>query len=87
MARSSHNLKMEDSPTLKGPGPTLYVSEKSGSKKSWLLKCSNRNIFIFIMIRIQEGPKTMDPKTPKTHFQQTLAVAGKNGPYDINNMR
>ena len=42
-----------------------------------------KNIFIFIMIRIQEGPKTMDPKTPKTHFQQTLAVAGKNGPYVI----
>ena len=30
---------------------------------------------------IQEGHITMDPKTTKTHFQQTLAVAGKNGPY------
>ena len=23
----------------------------------------------------------MDPRTPKPYFQQTLAVAGKNGPY------
>ena len=30
-----------------------------------------------------KGPKTMDPKIPKTHFQQDIAVAGKNGPYII----
>ena len=23
----------------------------------------------------------MDPKNSKTHFQQAIAVAGKNGPY------
>ena len=61
---------MEDSPTLKGPGPTLYVSEKSGSNKSWLLKTSNINIFIFIKIHIQEGPITRDKKNRGyTHFE------------------
>ena len=30
-----------------------------------------------------QDPLTIDPKTRKTHFQQTLAVAGKNGPYGL----
>ena len=63
---------------MKGPGPT-YIRRKNLDPKN--PGASNAQIFIFIKIHKQEGPITMDPKTPKTHFQQTLAVAGKNRPY------
>ena len=53
-------------PHFDGSWTHIHVSEKYGSKKSWLLKSSNRNIFIFIKIHIQEGPITRDPKTRKT---------------------
>ena len=56
-----------DTPTLKGPWThIIWVSEKYGSSKTWRLKCSNRNIFVFIKIHIHEGPITRDPKTRKT---------------------
>ena len=54
-------------PHFDGSWTHIHVSEKYGSKKSWRLKSSNRNILIFIKIHIQEGPVTRDPKTPKTH--------------------
>ena len=54
-------------PHFEGSWTHIHVSEKYGSKKSWRFKSSNRNIFIFIKIHIQEGPVTRDPKTPKTH--------------------
>ena len=52
-------------PHFEGSWTHIYMSEKYGSKKSWLLKPSNRNIFIFIKIHIEEGPITRDPKHPK----------------------
>ena len=63
-----------------------YGSEEFGSKKSELLKTSNRNIEKLDNSRVHLVPTFQAQKSPKHTQQQKYVVAGKNLPYASHSM-